>query len=106
MPLVLEIDRQTLLDLGDAIQQTVYNAATAALQQAVEDFATAQDGEEDDDGDDDGDDDEVVDDRAGDKALVADCGGSLPAALTRVTNDTGRAVPVLEPGQLPDQDSR
>ncbi len=47
--LTLEVDRDTLLTLGDQIQQTVYNATTAGLQAAVEDFAAAQRGQADDD---------------------------------------------------------
>ncbi len=49
--LLLEVDRNCLLAIGDAVQQTVYNAALAGLQAAAEDFAAALRGDTDDDGD-------------------------------------------------------
>ncbi len=39
MRLVLEIDREALLTIGDQVRETVRNAALAGLQQAAEDFA-------------------------------------------------------------------
>ncbi len=49
--LTLELGRDTLLKLGDQIRETVYNATTAGLQAAVEDFAAAQNGVDDEDED-------------------------------------------------------
>ncbi len=82
--LVLELDRDMLLQIGDQIHETVYNAATAALQAAVEDFAAQDDDAEGDGG-------------AGD--------GELPAGLAAVTNNSGRDEPIVDPGQAGQQDS-
>lgn len=66
--LVLEVDRDMLLQLGGQIEETVYNAAMAGLQNAVEDFAAG--GE--------------------------DGGGVVPSGLAEVTNNSGRSDSIGE----------
>ncbi len=46
--LLLEVDRDMLLTLGDQIRDTVYNAAIAGLQAAVEDFSASPAGVDED----------------------------------------------------------
>lgn len=90
--LTLEIDRDAMLTLGDTVRDVVYNAATAGLQAAVEDFAASQDGELDDQADD-GPGDHVDD----------------PQGPAQVTNTTGASEPLLTAEQLRqvgDTDSR
>ncbi len=76
--LVLEVDREMLLELGGQIEETVYNAAMAGLQNAIEDFAAGK-GDEQDDGPDDG--------------------GDVPSGLAEVTNNSGRDEPVVDHDQ-------
>jgi hypothetical protein len=46
--LLLEVDRESLLTIGDRVRDTVYNAALAGLGAAVEDFAADQQASADD----------------------------------------------------------